>query len=188
MQNRYIAAGLCLLGVALAGCAGSQNAASGVSPGPQRSAQGTPPAAALPGQADASLARVQACKLVPAAVVRQVLGPLDGPPHQNGRAICLYTKANAGSAGPLLSLVVTGLSTYTFVKQADTQIAKKGTMKLQETHGIGDDAFAALIPAGPSYTLYAAKGKLAISIHIDSGSATDEQQVRELMVAAIGHL
>jgi len=128
---------------------------------------------------------VQACKLVPAAVVRQVLGPLAAPPHENGRAICLYTKAKTGS---LVSLVVTGLSTYTFVKQADTQIAKKETLKLQETHGIGDDAFAALVPAGPSYTLNAAKGKLAIAIHVDSGSAQDEQQVRELIVSAIGHL
>ena len=125
---------------------------------------------------------MQACKLVPAAVVRQVLGPLAAPPHENGRAICLYTKAKTGS---LVSLVVTGLSTYTFVKQADTQIAKKETLKLQETHGIGDDAFAALVPAGPSYTLNAAKGKLAIAIHVDSGSAQDEQQVRELIVSAI---
>jgi hypothetical protein len=188
MPNRPIAAGLCLIVAALAGCSGSHPAAPGTSPGPLSSAPGAPPsAAARPGQADAGLAQVQACKLVPAAVARQVLGPLDGPPQGNGSSICLYNKARAGSTGPI-SLVVTGLRTYTFVKQADTQIAKKGTLKLQETHGIGDDAFATLVPAGPSYTLNAAKGKLAISIHIDSSSPSDEQQVRQLMVAAIGHL
>lgn len=185
MPNRSIAAGLCLLGAALAGCSGSHPAAPGS--GPLSSAPGAPPSAAsLPGQAGAGSATVQACKLVPAAVARQVLGPLDGPP-QGGGSICLYNKAQAGSSGPI-SLVVTGLSTYTFVKQADTQIARKGTLKLQETHGIGDDAFSTLVPAGPSYTLNAAKGKLAISIHIDSSSPSDEQQVRQLMVAAIGHL
>ncbi len=158
MPNRFIAAGLCLRGVALAGCAGSKPAAAG--PGPLGSAP---------------------------AVVRQVLGPLDGPPVENGRTICLYNKAQGGSTG-LVSLVVTGLSTYTFVKQADTQIAQKGTLKLQQAHGIGDDAFSTLVPAGPSYTLNAAKGQLAIAIHVNSGSPADQQQVRELMVAAIGRL
>ena len=186
MPNRFIAAGLCLLGVALAGCAGSKPAAAG--PGPLGSAPAaSPSAAAQPGLGGASLARVQACKLVPAAVVRQALGPLDGPPVENGGTICLYNKAQGGSAG-LVSLVVTGLSTYTFVKQADTQIAQKGTLKLQQARGIGDDAFSTLVPAGPSYTLNAAKGQLAIAIHINSGSAADQQRVRELMVAAIGHL
>ncbi|HEY7012933.1 MAG TPA: hypothetical protein VH480_09270 [Streptosporangiaceae bacterium] len=185
MPNRFIAASLCLLGVALAGCAGSKPAAAG--PGPLGSAPPTAPSAALPGQGGASLAKVQACKLVPAAVARQVLGPLDGPPVENGGTICLYNKAQGGSTG-LVSLVVTGLSTYTFVKQADTQIAQKGTLKLRQAHGIGDDAFSTLVPAGPSYTLNAAKGQLAIAIHVNSGSAADQQQVRELMVAAIGRL
>jgi hypothetical protein len=186
MPNRFIAAGLCLLGVALAGCAGGKPAAAG--PAPLGSAPAArPSAAAPPGQGGAGLAKVPACELVPAAVARQVLGPLDGPPVENGRTICLYTKAQSGSAG-LVSLVVTGLSTYTFVKQADTQIAQKGTLKLRQAHGIGDDAFSTLVPAGPSYTLNAAKGQLAIAIHINSGSATDQQQVRQLMVAAIGRL
>jgi len=186
MPNRFIAAGLCLLGVALAGCAGSNPAAAG--PGPLGSAPAVPPsAAALPGQGGGSLAKVQACKLVPAAVVRQVLGPLDGPPVENGGTICLYNKAQGGSTG-LVSLVVTGLTTYTFVKQADTQIAQKGTLKLQQARGIGDDAFSTLVPAGPSYTLNAAKGQLAIAIHVNSGSAADQQRVRELMIAAIGRL
>ena len=186
MPNRFIAASLCLLGVALAGCAGSKPAASG--PAPLGSAPAAPPSgAALPGQGDASLAKMPACKLVPAAVVRQVLGPLDGPPVENGGTICLYNKAQGGSAG-LVSLVVTGLSTYTFVKQADTQIAQKDTLNLQQARGIGDDAFSTLVPAGPSYTLNAAKGQLAIAIQVNSGSAADQQQVRELMVAAIGRL
>ena len=186
MPNRFIAAGLCLLGVALAGCAGSKPAAAG--PGPLGSAPAAPPpAATLPGQGGAGLTKVQACQLVPAAVVRQVLGPLDGPPVENGATICLYNKAQGGPTG-LVSLVVTGLSTYTFVKQADTQIAQKGTLKLQQAHGIGDDAFSTLVPAGPSYTLNAAKGQLAIAIHINSGSAADQQRVRKLMVAAIGRL
>jgi hypothetical protein len=188
VQNRYIAAGLCLLGVALAGCAGSQNALSGAGPSAQPSAPGAlPSTAVLPGQSDAGLAKVQACQLVPAAVVHQVLGQLEAPPQENGGTICLYTKALDGSQ-ELISLVVSGLGTYNIVKAADTQIAKNGSLKMQETPGIGDDAFATLVPAGPSYTLNASKGNLAISIHVDSSSVQDQQQVRQLMISAIGHL
>ena len=79
-------------------------------------------------------------------------------------------------------------SRFEYVKQGDTALARTGTIRLLPASGFGGGAFAAMLPPDVSYTLYAPKGGLAVIITVTSVSAAAEQQARELMTSALGHL
>lgn len=161
--------GLCLI----TGCSGGQPA---LSPAPGKPAinplAGTLPTQASPTVPDSSLAGIHACKLVPASVVSQVLGPLlERPAETSNGKDCFYnTEISAGNGGPSYILSVTTRSGYEAAKAFAEGVAESDSKaeRFAITHDLGDDAFSiATDTGGPDYSLWAAKAGRAVEVNVN---------------------
>jgi hypothetical protein len=190
MQHRHLAARLCLLSVALAGCAGGQSAAS-AGAGPSQSAHpGLPLAAGSSGPADGSLTGVHACELIPAAARNRVLGRLNQPPFESSDGlVCFYYPAVQGGIGPDVILTVTKRSGFEAAMQFVEGAAQAGVIRFARLPGIGDDGYSVTHSQGsPQFLLGAAKAGRGVTISVASTNPVQEQRVRELMNPALARL
>ena len=173
----------------LAGCSSPPALSGGPSALPSALSQlsGT---AGSSGPPDASLAGIHACRLVPAAVVTQVLGQLASPAFESpGGLACFYYPAVPGGVGPSVIMTVTNRSAFEAEREFDQGVSQSGQIRLLPVHGIGDDAYATMLPQGEhQFELSAAKGGRAIHISVGSTNPADQQRVRDLMTTAIGNL
>lgn len=188
MQHRPLAASLCLVGVALAGCASGQHAASaGPSSLPSALLSG---GAGSAGPPDISPAGLHACKLIPAAVVTRVLGRLASPAYESATKLtCFYSPSAPSGIGPNVIVTVMSRSGFDAAKAFDQGASESGALRLLPASGVGDASYATMGAKGaPEYSLSAAEGGRAINIAINSTGATQQQQVRDLMTTALGNL
>jgi hypothetical protein len=175
--------------MALAGCKGSTPAAGPAPAGPSSPTTPAASGSAAPAAASQSLSGIQACALVPASVVAQVLGTLTNPPDQGQNPPgCIYNTAVPGGEGPSYILTVFTSSGYQAAKALAMGEAQAGTIQLSTVSGLGQDAFAfTLVEGGPEYTLSALDGSVGVSIEVnDVGPA--EAKTRELVAAALPNL
>lgn len=205
MRHARIAASLVVAaaGLALTGCGGGLPAAS---------APGHPAAASQPaanqqtgsqaiasqlagGQAqgppDRSLAGINACKLIPAAMIAQTIGQLDGPPSgsQDGLSCIFNTRLDSENGGPSYILDVAGRSMYDTAKTIAQSEANAHLTQLSTVKGIGDEGFAqANSGGGPAYTVFVAKGGASVSVQMNSVLAIDEQRANRLVAEVIARL
>ena len=124
MQHRHLAASLCLLGAAAAGCGTSQAAPAAshlnaILGRPAGTSGGSPPA-------DASLTGVHACKLIDATVIRSVIGPLFRAPYEVPDGLeCFYEPAVPGGAGPDVIVTVMPRSGFEAAEAFDQGAARR---------------------------------------------------------------
>jgi hypothetical protein len=190
-------AALSLAGIALAGCGAaappaSHITSSGSHPGIQIPGLGGPATPA--GPADASLAGLHACALVPAATVAQVLGQLArscyGP--QNGAGtLAFYDLSVPGDrfdTRATLSITIVERSGFDASQSFAQGVGESGAAKVQSVPGLGDAAFSLTDSGGSDYQLWAAKGGRGLDVDIDSTTAPDEQRARQFMTDALSAL
>jgi hypothetical protein len=187
---RPLVAALCLAGLALAGCGGSQPAI------PQGSSRAALPGSGGPAPADASLAGLNACALVPPATVHQVYGGLAQPCTGAGIVgdIRLVSATDPNHSRASVTMSVFKRSSFDGARTA----ARDGVTKdrtFASVPGIGDSAYSVTVTdqgAGVwAYGLVAARGGLALGIRIDSFEPlkpSDAQAVRQLMTVALSRL
>jgi hypothetical protein len=185
---RSIAA--CLAGLALAAC-GSQSPAA--PPAASRLPAGLTGPAATAGPADASLAGLHACALVPAATATLILGPLTGPCYgpQNGTGtLAFYDLSVPGDPADgraTVSLTIIERSGFDASQSFAAGVGQSGAAQVRSVPGLGASAFS-ISPTsdgGPDYQLWAAVGGRGVEIDINSTAPADEARVRELMKAAL---
>jgi hypothetical protein len=174
--------------LALAGCSGGQPASKTAA---RASSPGLPSLSvpsAGPTTADRSLVGIHACSLVPASVVAHVLGALSEPASGDG-LLCVYnTQLSAGEGGPSYILTVLNRSGYDASKAFATGAAESGATKFVSVAGLGTDAFSISNDSGgPSYSLSAAKGGIAVNVEVDDLGA-GPAKARQLVAAALAHL
>jgi hypothetical protein len=188
MQHRRLAASLCLLAAAAAGCGASQAAPAArhlnaILGRPAGTSGGSPPA-------DASLTGVHACKLIDATVIRSVIGPLFRAPYEVPDGLeCFYEPAVPGGAGPDVIVTVMPRSGFEAAEAFDQGAAQAGAITFATVPGLGDSGYTTSQSNGAQhYSVSAARGGRAVGISVASTSPAAERQVMELMQAAITHL
>lgn len=185
-----VAAALCAL--AAAGCGGHMPLAAlgtppaATAPVAARSAE-LPPTqpAQQPTPADASLAGLHACALIPAATVG-ALGTLGEPAAPSSDGLTCFYNVTGG-----LSYIVSVFqrSRYELTKTIDVSEAQAGLVQLTRTHGLGDEGFAiSSTSGGPAYELNVAKGGLAVAVTLDSVEPASEYRANQLVAAALAGL
>lgn len=202
MRHRVLTTSLALAGFglcALTGCSSGglpavTSPAGGNSTGLPSIGTALPSAGtALPslGNPDQSLKGMHACKLVPASVAAQVLGPLLERPYETQDGLsCFYNTAVSGGGGPSYILSITTHSGYEAAKSFAEGVAESDDKAERYTsaHDLGDDTFSVSTDTGaPDYSLWAIKAGVGVEVNVnDLGKGVS--RAHDLVATALNHL